>query len=187
MEYVVLAILVIAVIYFISTYNDIISKYNMVKRAWADVSNYERQKVKILDSLEPLVKQYVTHESETLTKITALRQNILSLDKSEPDVDALSKIQGQTDELIKGITVTLENYPDLKANTIYLNQMDQIKDQNENVGAAISIFNRNVEMFNSVIESFPSNIVNGTLAKKSRVQEFSDSITEKNIEYRPNF
>jgi LemA protein len=187
MEYILILVALIIVFYFVITYNKIISKYNMVKRAWADVSNYERQKVKILDSLEPLVKQYVSHESETLKNITALRQNIMSLDKSEPDVSALSKIQGQTDQLIKGISVTLENYPDLKANTVYLNQMDQIKDQNENVGAAISIFNRNTEIFNSIIESFPSNIVNGLLSKKNRVEEFSDSITDQNIEYKPNF
>lgn len=178
---------VIIIFMIISAYNSIISTFNTVKRSWADVNTYERQKVNILDSLEPLVSQYASHESSTLQDITALRQNIIDLNKKDLDTDALSKVQQGTDQLIKGLSVTVENYPDLKANTIYLDLMSQIKSQNENVGAAISIFNRNVEIFNSKIESIPSNMVNALLTKKTRVQEFKDSTAEKNIEYRPNF
>lgn len=177
----------VVLIYFVSTYNAIISKHNLVKRAWSDVANYERQKVNILDSLEPVVDQYTSHEAGTLNDITKLRQSIKSLDGKEPDVETLGQIQKQTDALIKGMSITVESYPDLKANTVYLDLMGQIKDQNENVGAAISIFNRNIEVFNSYIESFPTNIVNGTLAKKNRITEFSDSITDQNIEYKPSF
>ncbi|RUO71977.1 LemA family protein [Idiomarina ramblicola] len=180
-------VVLIFIIAFISMYNTIISKHNLVKRAWSDVANYERQKVNILDSLEPVVDQYTSHEASTLKDITELRQNIKSLDGKEPDVETLGQIQKQTDELIKGMSITVESYPDLKANTVYLDLMGQIKDQNENVGAAISIFNRNVEIFNSYIESFPSNIVNGMSAKKNRITEFSDSITDQNIEYKPSF
>lgn len=188
MEYFILfGLPLIIIIMVISSYNSIIKTYNIVKRSWADVNTYERQKVNILDSLEPLVSQYTSHESSTMKDITALRQNILNLDKNELDTDALSKVQQGTDQLIKGLSVTVESYPDLKANTIFLNLMTQIKSQNENVGAAISIYNRNVEMFNSKIESIPTNIVNGLLTKKTRVQEFKDSSAEKNIEYQPNF
>lgn len=188
MEYlIILGLPIIVVILVITSYNSIIAAYNTVKRSWADVNTYERQKVNILDSLEPLVSQYTSHESSTMKDITALRQNILDLNKKELDTDALSKVQQGTDQLIKGLSVTVESYPDLKANTIYLDLMSQIKSQNENVGAAISIFNRNVEVFNSKIESIPTNIVNNLLTKKERVEEFKDSSAEKNIEYRPNF
>ncbi len=61
----------------------------------------------------------------------------------------------------------VENYPELKANDIYLKMMNEIEEQNENVGAAISIFNRNVELFNNHIQIFPNNIVNTmTVGKK---------------------
>lgn len=184
---IIFGIPVLIIIMIISSYNSIISTFNTVKRSWADVNTYERQKVNILDSLEPLVSQYASHESSTLKDITALRQNIVDLNKKELDTDALTKVQQGTDQLIKGLSVTVENYPELKANTVYLDLMSQIKSQNENVGAAISIFNRNVEIFNSKIESIPTNIINGLLTKKSRVQEFKDSTAEKNIEYSPNF
>lgn len=178
---------IIIIFMVISSYNGIISAFNIVKRSWADVNTYEKQKVNILDSLEPLVKQYTSSESNTLKDITALRQNIVDLGKKELDTGALAKVQQGTDQLIKGMTVTLENYPDLKANTIYLDLMSNIKSQNENVGAAISIFNRNVEIFNSKIESIPTNMINALLTKKKRVEEFKDSSAENNIEFKPNF
>ncbi len=73
-------------------------------------------------------------------------------------------------ELIRSLNVVVENYPELKADTLYSKMMDDIQEQNENVGAAISIFNRNVEVFNNQIEVFPNNIINTmTLSKKQFV------------------
>ena len=71
-------------------------------------------------------------------------------------------------ELIRSLNVVVENYPELKADTLYGKMMDDIQEQNENVGAAISIFNRNVEVFNNQIEVFPNNIINTmTLSKNN--------------------
>ena len=73
-------------------------------------------------------------------------------------------------ELIRSLNVVVENYPELKADTLYSKMMDDIQEQNENVGAAISIFNRNVEVFNNQIEVFPNNLINTmTLSKKQFV------------------
>ena len=73
-------------------------------------------------------------------------------------------------ELIRSLNVIVENYPELKADTLYSKMMDDIQEQNENVGAAISIFNRNVEVFNNQIEVFPNNLINTmTLSKKQFV------------------
>lgn len=185
----IIILIVLAVIAFIviAINNSIITAFNSTKRSWADVNTYERQKVNILDSLTPIVSQYISYESETLKHITALRQSIVSLDGTTPDGASLEKIQAQTEQVLKGLSITVENYPDLKGNTVYLDLMKQITVQNENVGAAISIFNRNVEIFNSKIETFPTNVVNGFLAKKQRITEFKDSTAEKNIEFKPNF
>lgn len=184
---VILAIAVVVAGIVIGMHNGIIKAYNTVKRSWADVHTYERQKVNILESIEPVVQQYAAHESGVLKEIVALRSNILSMNSTEPDVNQLTQVQRQTDELLKGLSIVMENYPDLKANTMFLDLTQNIRIQNENVGAAISIFNRNVAIFNTKIESIPTNIVNGLLSKKQRVNEFQDSVADRNIEYKPNF
>lgn len=181
---IIVAILAIAVI---MMHNGIIQAYNTVRRSWADVHAYERQKANILEAMEKVVSQYASHESQTLKDIAALRSSILSMNGAEPDAAALASVERQTGNLLKGLSVVVENYPDLKASTVYLELTGNIRAQNENVGAAISIFNRNVNILNDKLETIPTNLVNRYLTKKNRIDEFRDSTAEQNIEYRPNF
>ena len=167
--------------------NNIVRHYNATIRAWSDVATYERQKIKILDGLEPLVEQYSSFEKGTLEKVTELRQNILNLNLNNTDVNQLQRIEALNQELMRSLNVVVENYPELKANDIYLKMMNEIEEQNENVGAAISIFNRNVELFNNHIQIFPNNIVNTMTVGKKAVRPFRDTAALQNFDYRPNF
>lgn len=185
--WIILALIAAIVLFVIFSYNGTVKQYNAVKRAWANVNNYERQKVKILESLQPQVEQYASYEKGLMTQITELRSNIHKLDEGDPRADRLQEIETKTSEVMKGLSITMENYPDLKANTVFLNLMDEIASQNENVGAAISIFNRNVEQFNARIKMFPHNLINASLNRKHHIDEFSDSTAEENIEYQPEF
>lgn len=71
--------------------------------------------------------------------MTALRQQILSLNVDHTDIAQLQQIEKMSKELIRSLNVVVENYPELKADTLYSKMMDDIQEQNENVGAAISI------------------------------------------------
>ncbi|MFP3480741.1 LemA family protein, partial [Burkholderia sp. SIMBA_057] len=80
----------------------------------------------------------------------------------------------------------VENYPELKASETYQKLMREITDQQENIGAAIRIFNQNVEDFNNGIEVFPNSLVNSMLNHKEKIKTFSDSQAEEGFEYKPN-
>lgn len=182
-----IGIFVCAGLWAISIRNKIVRYFNATKRAWAEVANFERQKVKTLEALEQTLSQYTQFEKSTLEKVTELRQQILNLNLNQADVAHLQHIEKLNQELMRSLNVVIENYPELKANTLYAKMMDDIQEENENVGAAISIFNRNVEQFNNTIQIFPNNAVNSiTLAKKA-IRPFSDSVTLQNFDYRPNF
>lgn len=179
--------LIIALVFaFIAIRNNIVKNENATKRAWADVTTFERQKVKILDDLAPLIDRYGEFEKTTMTQISALRQNILNLKNDTQDVRQLEQIEQQTEQLIKGIHVQVEAYPELKANEIYQKLMHEITEQNANVGAAISIFNRNVEHFNNGIQIFPNNIVNSMTLNRKPLRPFEDRV-QSNFDYKPNF
>ena len=167
--------------------NNIVRHHNATIRAWSDVASYERQKVKILDSLQPLVEQYSSFEKGTLEKVTELRQNILNLNLNKADVTQLQHIESLNKELMHSLNVVVENYPELKANEIYLKMMNEIEEQNENVGAAITIFNRNVELFNNHIQVFPNNIINTMTLGKKTIRPFRDNAVTQSFDYRPNF
>ena len=167
--------------------NTIVRHHNASIRAWSDVASYERQKIKILDGLQILVEQYSSFEQGTLEKVTELRRNILNLNINSTDVSQLQRIESLNQELMRSLNVVVENYPELKANEIYLKMMNEIEEQNENVGAAITIFNRNVELFKNYIQVFPNNIINTLTLSKKAIRPFRDQAATQNFDYRPNF
>ena len=65
--------------------------------------------------------------------------------------------------------------------------MHEIDEQNENVGAAITIYNRNVELFNNYIQVFPNNMINTATTAKKPVRAFRDNGAAQSFDYRPNF
>ena len=182
-----LAIFVVILIWGIMVRNNIVRYFNATKRAWSEVANFERQKVKTLETLERTLAEYTQFEKSTLEKVTELRQQILNLNLKDADIGQLQHIEKLNTDLMKSLSVVVENYPELKADQLYLKMMDDIQEQNENVGAAITIFNRNVEAFNNTIQIFPNNLVNSVTLSKKAIRPFSDNLVTQNFDYRPNF
>ena len=188
MGFLVLCLIIIAlIVLIIMIRNSIVRHHNATIRAWSDVASYERQKLKILDGLQPLVEQYSSFEKGTLEKVTELRQNIMNLNINDADISQLQRIESLNKQLMHSLNVVVENYPELKANDIYLKMMAEIEEQNENVGAAITIYNRNVELFNNQIQIFPHNVINNMLLGKKAVRPFRDQSAAQSFDYRPNF
>ena len=180
----VIAVIIVVVVWI---HNTIILHFNATIRAWADVTTYERQKLKTLEELSPILEKYTDMEKSTLEKVTELRQNVMNLNVNHADVGQLQKIETLSKELMRSLNVVIENYPELKANTLYIKMMDEIEEQNENVAAGITIFNRNVETFNNYIQVFPNHLINTSFTKKKTIRPFKDNTAAQSFDYRPNF
>lgn len=183
--WVILGLLVLIIIGIV-IYNKIISGMNAVERAWADVITQERQKNKIIPELEKAVEKYALHESTLFTSITELRSSLQKLTADKVDVGRLADTEIKTTSLLNNLYAIAENYPELKASDLYNNLMKEIVEQQDNIGAAIRIFNQNVEDFNNTIEMFPNSIVNNSFNKKTKMNTFRDSQAEEGFEYKPN-
>jgi LemA protein len=167
-------------------YNGIIGGHNRAQRAWSDVLVYERQKIKVLDALQEQATGFKAHEKEILERITTLRSAITALPQNA-DGKALAAVEDGTKGLLGGLRVAFEAYPELKAGDVVNHLMREIVEQQENVSAAISIFNSEVERFNNSIQMFPGSIVNSSLNKKSVIRNFSDTDASKSFGYQPGF
>lgn len=167
-------------------YNGIVQRYNAVDRAWASVMAQQRQKNKIIPHVESLVEQYKLHEASVLAEVTKLRNTLHSLDEKNMDTAKVAKAEEQTRSLIQGLKVAVEAYPDLKASDSYLKVMTEISEQQQQVGAAIRIFNGNVEDFNNAIQMFPGSFVNRLFNRKHSINSFSDKEAQADFEYKPN-
>ena len=155
-------------------HNGIIRRRNMVKRAWADVITYERQKNVTLPELERHAKEYGDHEKGLLRDITALRSALDGASRNKVDTEDLAKIERSTQTMMGGFRVAVEAYPDLKQADVTLRLMREISELQDNIAAAITIFNGNVEAFNSGIQTFPNSLVNDMFAKEKAFTSFQN-------------
>ena len=158
-------------------YNDIIQNKNSVIRSWADLIAYEKQKNIILPKIAEVVKEYQTYEHDLQMQITELRTAIDCIKSDQLNHNMLKQIEEQTRSLIKGIKVAVENYPNLKTADLMQSFMTEIIKQQENIRAAINIFNKNIEAFNNEIQTFPGRMVNDRLNKETKLEPFIDQKT----------
>lgn len=167
-------------------YNRIIAAGNGAMRAWAGVITYERQKNKLIPPLTELNQQYGDFESGLQSKITQLRGALGKLSDKDMNPQAAAAAEAITRDLVQALRVTVEAYPDLKANQVYQQLMREMAIQQENIAAAIQVFNLNAESHNNLIQSFPSNIVNGILNKRKVIATFHDAEASSGFDYSPN-
>ncbi|UTW59823.1 LemA family protein [Kordiimonas sp. SCSIO 12603] len=171
----------VLIISFIIINNGIIRRKNMVVRAWSDVITYERQKNKTLPELERVAGQYQEHEAKLLEEITALRSTLSLANTSDVDTSQLAQIEARTQSMLGSFNIAMEAYPNLEMAGVTKGLMKEISELQDNISAAISIFNGNVEAFNSGIQIFPNNLVNGMGAKQTPYKPFTNTEAAESI------
>ena len=147
-----LIILIIITGTLLITYNRFIKANNKVKQRESDIDVLLNQRFDLLPNLIETVKGYAKHESSTLTEITNLRSEYQKTDFSVDETN-------QIDRSFNKIIALAESYPDLKANTNFLNLQSNLKEIEDKLIIARTNYNRSVEIFNNLVESIPSNIV----------------------------
>jgi LemA protein len=158
---IIVAIITIAVLLFgIAFYNSLVSKKNQVVNAFSAIDVMLKKRFDLLPNLVEIVKQYTTYEGDTLTKITELRGKALAANATEGDKLALDQ---QISTAVKGLMVTVENYPDLKANHNFGNLQSTWTESEEQIAAARRNYNASVTTYNNAVMMFPGNMFAGML------------------------
>lgn len=174
-------ILLIAAILFILLivliYNNLIRKKNEIQNAFGSLDAQLKKRYDLIPNLVSTVKEYAAHEKEILTKVTDLRSQAISGDKlsSEKKVKIDNEISGNLRQLM----ISVENYPDLKANVNFIQLQRSLNEIESQISAARRTFNATVTDYNNSIQVFPGNII--ASAMSLRAQEVF-SITEKERE-----
>src|SRR3989344_2361151 len=148
--------LVVAVLFWVgSMYNSLVSLKNRAKEAWADIDVQLKRRYDLIPNLINTVKGYMTHERETLEKITQARTAAMSAGTLAERAKDENMITGA----LKSIFALAENYPDLKANQNFMELQRELSDTENKIQAARRFYNTNVRDLNTMIESFPQNII----------------------------
>lgn len=158
---IIVAIAAIAVLLFgIGFYNSLVSKKNHVANAFSAIDVMLKKRFDLIPNLVEIVKQHSTYEGDTLTKITELRGKALGAEATEGDKLALDQ---QIGSAVKGLMVSVENYPDLKANQNFANLQMTWTESEEQIAAARRNYNASVTSYNNAVMMFPGNMFAGML------------------------
>lgn len=178
--WIVIAILVIIVLYVIATYNKLVVLRNRVKDQWSQIDVQLKRRFELIPNLVETVKGYAKHESETLEGVIKARNTFLSANTKEAEMEA----NNQLTNAITKLFALSESYPELKANTNFIELQSELKETADKITYARQFYNDTVLNYNNKIEMFPSNIIASMFRFKSEAF-FEASETEKeNVEVK---
>jgi len=154
---IILAIIVIGVIWVISAYNGFVRLRNTVEEAFSTMDVYLKKRYDLIPNLVETVKGYAKHEAGTLEKVVQARNIAAGAKTIEDKIQGENMLQGT----LKSLFAIAEAYPDLKANTNFLDLQSQLQRIEEDIANSRKYYNAVVKEFNIKTESFPSNIIAG--------------------------
>lgn len=148
-------------------YNQLVAKQETVEQAVGDVQAAYQKRADQIPNVAATAKQYSDYESEAYTNIVEARAKATAttIDMSKLDEQQLANYQKIQDELMNtmraNLNVIVERYPDLKANTLYLNLQESIESCENLIANARRNFNDKAKDYNQYLRRFPNNIVAG--------------------------
>ncbi len=164
----VLAIVVIVAVpalIFLAIYNSLVGRKNQVENVFASIDALLKKRTDLIPNLVASVKEYMGHEAGVITKVTELRAKATSGALTPDEQLSVNKELGQA---LRGLMVSVEAYPNLKANENFLQLQASLNEVEEQLSAARRAFNASVTDYNNAVEMFPSNIVAGMIGYQRR-------------------
>lgn len=149
------ALLILLLLYGVSIYNTLIRLKNLVKEAWSSIDVMLKKRHDLVPNLVETVKGYASHEKETLQSVIDARNQAAG----RGSVKETEAAESQLTATLTRLFALAEQYPDLKANTNFLQLQDQLAAIEGDVEKSRRYYNGTVRNYNTVIESFPSNIL----------------------------
>ena len=151
----IIAVVVIALVMIVPTYNRLAGSRENVNQAYAQVQNVVQRRADLIPNLVSTVKGYTDHESETLTKVTNARAGIQNAESPQE----LAEANEELTRAIGDINVVVEAYPELKADTQFVQLMDELAGTENRISTERKNYNEAVQSYNTDIKKFPTNLI----------------------------
>ncbi|HLP06111.1 MAG TPA: LemA family protein [Paludibacter sp.] len=159
-------VLIILILWGISTYNGLVVLQEKVNSQWANVESQYQRRSDLIPNLVNTVKGYAQHESSTLEGVVAARakatQVTIDPEKLTPEkLQEYQAAQGQVSSALGKLLMITENYPDLKANQNFLDLQSQLEGTENRISVERGRFNEVAQEYNTRLLRFPTNIIAG--------------------------
>lgn len=157
--WIILGLVVAAALYAVTIYNGLVKNRQMVEEGWSGIDVQLKRRTDLIPNLMETVKGYMSHERETLEAVTNARAAATSVANGTPEQRAAA--EGQLSSALGRLIATAEAYPDLKANTTFLEFQDALRNVEDEIQMARRYYNGAVRNLNVMVESVPSNFIAG--------------------------
>ncbi|WP_025880582.1 LemA family protein [Segatella baroniae] len=154
---IVLVAVALIALWLVSLYNRLVSLRNNRENAFANIDVQLKQRYDLVPQLVATVKGYATHEREVLERVTAARAAAMGAQSVNDKIMADNALTSA----LAGLKVSLEAYPDLKANQNFLQLQTEIADIENKLAATRRFFNSTTRELNTAVQAFPSNLIAG--------------------------
>ena len=163
---VIIALLAMLAIWGVSVYNGLVSKQETVEKAVGNVQTAYQKRADLIPNLVATVKNYAEYEAGTLEAVVEARAKATSVtldanNLTEENMKAFQAAQDQMSSALSRLLVTVEQYPDLKANQNYLDLQSQLEGCENAIANARREFNETARAYNTAVRRFPANIIAG--------------------------
>lgn len=160
----VIGIIFLITFWFIGKYNGLVGKEENVSSKWAQVENVYQRRADLIPNLVATVKGYAEHEQEVLTDVIAARAKATSVNfnadnMTEENIKTYQAAQDQLSGALSRLLITVEKYPELKANQNFLELQAQLEGTENRISVERQKFNDAVKSYNTDIRKFPTNII----------------------------
>jgi len=152
--WIIIALVVVVIAWAISIYNSLVKRKNYVEDAWSGIEVQLKKRHNLVPNLVKTVKGYAEHESSLLKDVTELRAP-----QTAKTPEATSALEQVFSKKLGGIMVQVEAYPDLKADGSFQRLQEQLAVVEGEIERARRYYNGSVRDLNTLIQSFPSNLV----------------------------
>ena len=169
---VVVGVAILALVYLVMIYNNLVQVKHNVTKAWANIDVLLKQRHDELPKLVETCKQYMKFEQDTLQKVIEARSRVFSARESQ-DIRALGPAEAGLRASIGSLFALAESYPDLKTNQTFLQLQSRISGLENAIADRREFYNESVNINNVRIEQFPDTIVAGMFSfKPAQLLEF---------------
>lgn len=162
---IVIAVVAVLAIWGVSLYNRLVKLRNNRENAFADIDVQLKQRHDLVPQLVATVKGYAAHEKETLDRVVSARNGAMAAQT----IDDKIKAENILSSALAGLKVTVEAYPDLKANQNFMHLQEEISDLENKLAAARRYFNSATRELNNAVETFPSSLIAGMTGFKKEI------------------
>lgn len=166
-------LIVIAVVY-----NSLVKLRNQSDEAFSTMDIFLKKRYDMIPNLVEIVKQYATHERETLEKVIQARNMAMNAQSFEQRTHNENLLTGA----LKSLFAVSENYPNLKADSSFLNLQHQLVALENDISQSRKYYNGVVKVMNNKVEMFPTNIFAGILGFKRYPYFMADDYERQNVQ-----